>query len=74
MLKEKFKGLKISIKGWQKEEYGELEEKARKLVEEIVELDQKGEVLVLEDEEIQSRKSKFVELWQLLKARDVMFS
>lgn len=39
-----------------------------------MELDKKREAVGLEDEEIQSRKSKFVELWRLLKARDVMFA
>lgn len=43
MLKEKLQGLKVGIKGWHKDEYGELEEEVRRLVEEIVDLDNKGE-------------------------------
>jgi len=68
--KEKSKGLKLGLKEWHKEEYGEIDEKVRRLVEEIVDLNNKGEVDGLLEGDVQSRKTKFVELWKLLKAKD----
>lgn len=72
VLKEKLKRLKVGIKEWHKDEYDELEEKVRRLVEEIIDLDSKGEEVLLVDSEVQTRKVNFEELWKLLKARDVM--
>jgi len=68
LLKEKLKGLKVGLKGWHKEEYVDLEENVRRLVEEISELDCKGEYVGLEEFKIQHRKYKFVVLWRILKA------
>lgn len=47
-----------------------MEERVERLVEEIKELDEKGEEVGLEEEEIESRKAKFCDLWRILKARD----
>lgn len=74
VLKEKLKGLKVGLKGWHKEEYRDREENARRLVEEISKLNCKGEDVGLEELEIQSRKSKFVEFWRILKTRDSMMA
>lgn len=41
-----------------------------RLVEEIRGLDEKGEVVALDDREITMRKEKFEELWTILKAKD----
>lgn len=43
VLKEKLKGLKVKIKEWNKEEYGGMEERVEKLVEEINDLDELSE-------------------------------
>jgi hypothetical protein len=60
ILKEKLKGLKATIKEWNKEEYGGMEERVERLVEEISAIDEKGEEESLSE----------VELWRLLKAKD----
>ena len=72
VLKEKLKGLKVGLKEWRNEEYRELEEKVRRLVEEIVEHDNRGEEDRLVELDVQTRKKKFAELWRLLKARGSM--
>jgi len=79
VLKEKLKGLKVKIKEWNKIEYGGMEERVEKLVEEIKGLIKRGEegVLeevegVLEEVEVLSRKAKFEELWKLLKMKDAL--
>ena len=52
VLKEKLNGLKTGIKEWYRIEYGEVEEKNRKLVEDIVDLDKKGEEARLGEVEV----------------------
>jgi hypothetical protein len=70
ILKEKLKGLKSVIRSWHKEVYGAMDTKIRLLVEDIKDLDVKGELVVLSEEEVDSRKRKFSELWHLLKSKD----
>jgi len=72
VLKEKLKGLKVKLKAWSKEEYGGMEERVVKLVEEIKGLDERGEEGTLEDVDVLNRKSKFEELWKLLKVKDAL--
>ena len=52
VLKEKLNGLKTGIKEWYRIEYREVEEKNRKLVEDIVDLDKKGEEARLGEVEV----------------------
>ena len=73
VLKEKLKGIKGEIKEWNKVEYGGMEERMEKLVEEINSIDEKGEEGVLEESEMVSRKLKFEELGRLLKAKYALF-
>ncbi|WJX53700.1 hypothetical protein P8452_39668 [Trifolium repens] len=70
ILKERFKGLKIAIKEWNREGSGDPGEKKRKLVSEILALDNKSEVAGLSQVEVATRKDKFEELWRLLKGID----
>ena len=72
VLKENLKGLKATIKEWNKEEYGGTEDRVERLVEDIRGLDELGEERRLSEEEVVSRKSKFEELWKLLKAKDAL--
>lgn len=51
-------------------EYGGLDDRVKRLTEEIVVLDVWGEVGGLNEEEVQLRKLKFSSLWRLLKAKD----
>jgi len=74
VLKEKLKGLKAIIKEWNKEEYGGMEERVERLVEDIRGPDEKGEEEVLSSVEVESRKCKFKELWRLLKAKDALIA
>jgi hypothetical protein len=71
VLKERLKGLKGVIKNWSKEVYGKPEEKKKSLVEEIIKaLDLKSEGVGLSMEEVAIRKSRFEELWVVLKCID----
>jgi len=70
ILKEKLKKLEILLKEWNKEEYGGMEDKIIKLVEEIAEVDVRSEVGALGEVEVQLRKDKFESLWRLLRAKD----
>ena len=70
VLREKLKALKLKIKEWHKEEYDDMDAGVDKLVEDIHELDVRGEEVGLNGEEIQRRKSWFGDLWRLLKAKD----
>jgi hypothetical protein len=70
VLKEKLKVLKSKIKLWNKVEYGGMEDRIEKLVEDIKRLDEKGEEEGLCDVEVNARKNKFEEVLRLLKAKD----
>jgi hypothetical protein len=70
VLKEKLKALKGRIKEWHKEEYGDMDARVDKLVEDIHELDVRGELVGLNGEEIHRRKTMFSDLWTLLRAKD----
>ena len=74
VLKEKLKALKFIVKGWSKEEYGGMEERVERLVEEIKDIDEKREVGVLSDWEVDLRKAKFEDLWRILKAKDALIA
>jgi hypothetical protein len=70
ILKEKLKKLKLRLKEWNTEEYGGMEDRITKLVEEIAEVDARSEMGVLGDADVQIRKAKFEDLWRLLRAKD----
>jgi hypothetical protein len=72
VLKEKLKGLKAKIKEWNKEVYGGLDTKIQLLVEEIKEIDVRGELCGLSNVEAENRKNFFSHLWHLLKSKDSM--
>ena len=70
ILKNKLKGLKEELRVWSKEVYGNLNLKAEKLIEEIADLDVKGEFGALSSDEVFVRKKKFEEMWSLLRCKD----
>jgi len=72
VLKEKLKCLKVTLKEWSKGEYGGMEERLVRLVEDIKNLDEKGEEGTLTEREVGLRKEMFKELWRLLKAKDAL--
>ncbi|MCI08407.1 putative transposon TX1 protein, partial [Trifolium medium] len=72
VLKEKVNGLKGVIKAWGKEVYGAIDSKIRLLVEDIKDVDLKGELLGLSEEEVANKKLFFFELWHLLKSKESM--
>ncbi|MCI00522.1 transposon TX1 putative protein, partial [Trifolium medium] len=72
ILKEKLKGLKVKLKEWNKEIYGDIDTKILFLVEEIKEKDLRGEMLDLSDSDVELRKHHFSELWHLLKSKESM--
>jgi len=59
VLKEKLKRLKFSIKEWHHGIYGDMEAKKSKAVDDILELDVRGEDMGLSDEEVDLRKTLF---------------
>ncbi|MCI11307.1 transposon TX1 putative protein, partial [Trifolium medium] len=72
VLQEKLKGLKGVIKAWGEEVYGAIDSKIRLLVEDIKDVDVKGELVSLSEEEVANRKLFFSELWHLLKSKESM--
>jgi hypothetical protein len=71
ILKEKLKGLKETLKVWNKEVYGEIDTKISFLVEEIKEKDLRGEVGSLSAEEVVLRRKHFFDLWHLLNSKEL---
>jgi hypothetical protein len=74
ILKEKLKGLKAKIKVWNKEVYGGVDLKISQLIEDIGELDVRGELEVLTEGEVSHRKHLFGVLWQLLRSKESLLS
>jgi hypothetical protein len=72
VVKEKLKGLKLVLKDWHKHAYGGLEDRIGGLVVEIRDLDSKGEEVGLSSQEVEGRKTKFGELWRLLKSKEAL--
>jgi hypothetical protein len=72
VLKEKLKILKTSIKGWNKVEFGKMEESIRCLISSIRIMDLKGEQGLLETVEVEERKKLFCDLWRLLKSKETL--
>jgi hypothetical protein len=72
MLKEKLKSIKIRLKEWSKEEFGGMEARITSLIEDIQELDVKSELVGLIDGVVDLRKSKFIDLWNLLKSKEAI--
>ncbi|MCH85190.1 LINE-1 reverse transcriptase like, partial [Trifolium medium] len=72
VLKEKLKLLKVVLKQWNKEVYGNVDYKIEKTTEEIEVLEVKCENVGLEEAELLERKEKFDYLWMLLKSKESM--
>jgi len=72
VLKEKLKALKLDLKEWHKGEYGGMDGRLEKLVEDIADLDLKGDAGLLSGVEIQRRKDLFGELRRILKAKNAL--
>jgi hypothetical protein len=72
ILKEKLKGLNVTIKAWNKEVYGALDTKITLLIEEIKDVDLRGELVGLTAEEIGKQKEHFSALWYLMKSKESM--
>jgi hypothetical protein len=72
VLREKLKGLKVTIKEWNKEVYGAIDSKILILVEEIKDIDVRGELMTLSEEEVELRKVHFRSLWHLLRSKEAL--
>jgi hypothetical protein len=72
ILKEKFKSLKMAVKGWNKAEFGGIDSRIEKLVVAINDLDIRGQLAGLSDQEVQLRKEYFTDLWKLLKGKEAV--
>jgi hypothetical protein len=65
ILKEKLKGLKVHLRGWNHETYGELDTKIAKIVKDINLLDIQSEESGISDVEVVARKNLFAQMWHL---------
>jgi hypothetical protein len=63
ILKEKLKGLKTHLRGWNKATYGQLDFKINEIVEDIKELDMRSELVGLSANEVIMRKKLFGDMW-----------
>jgi hypothetical protein len=72
VLREKLKGLKVTIKEWNKEVYGAIDSKILILVEEIKDTDVRGELMTLSEEEVELRKVHFRSLWHLIRSKEAL--
>ncbi|MCI44146.1 RNA-directed DNA polymerase (Reverse transcriptase), partial [Trifolium medium] len=70
VLKEKLRGLKARLKEWNKVEFGNVEGRLKKLVEDIQDLDVRGEITGLDPQEVILRKALFDDFWKLQKFRE----
>ncbi|WJX68405.1 dihydrolipoyllysine-residue acetyltransferase [Trifolium repens] len=70
ILKERLKWLKVVIKEWNKETYGDPNENKNELIADILALDNKRENVGLSKVEVETRMQKFEQLWSLLKRID----
>jgi hypothetical protein len=68
ILKEKLRGLKSKLIDWNKAEFGNVEVRVSRLVEDIKDLDLRGELGGLTPLEVTVRKDLFVELWKFKEA------
>jgi hypothetical protein len=70
VLKEKLKALKLCLKEWHSKEYGNVDCNISKRVEEIRDLDVRGESMGLSTHEVSRRKELFVDFWKLQKIKE----
>ncbi|MCI02620.1 RNA-directed DNA polymerase (Reverse transcriptase), partial [Trifolium medium] len=70
VLKGKLRGLKVRLKEWNKVEFGNVEGRMKKLVEDIQDLDVRGEIMGLAPHEVNLRKALFEEFWKLQKFKE----
>lgn len=70
IVKEKMKLLKVKLKIWNLEVFGNIDHNLKALEEDISSLDTKAELVGLYEEEVCMRKSKFVNLRDALEAKE----
>ena len=63
MLKEKIKGLKRRLKEWNKTQFGDIQQKLRRIEMELNKLEKEGDDRQLNEQEIKLRKQLQEELW-----------
>jgi hypothetical protein len=72
ILKEKLKRLKLCLKDWSKVEFGSVDTRLKKIIDDIQVLDIRGETFGLVSEEVTQRKELFSELWKLQKSKEAI--
>ncbi|MCH95019.1 transposon TX1 putative protein, partial [Trifolium medium] len=72
VLQAKLRCLKLRLKDWSMVEFGNVENKVKILIENIQELDLRGEITGLASHEMIARKELFVEFWKLQKYRETI--
>lgn len=69
VLQEKLKLLKVKLKSWNWDVFGNVDHRIKKVEVEISRLDTKAELVGLTEEDVSERRLKFVELWSALNAK-----
>ena len=70
VLKSKLKGLRATLKEWNRCEYGDVDGRLVKLKEDIEGLDKRSEGVFLSVEEVAYRKRLFEDFWRLAKSKE----
>ncbi|MCH98078.1 transposon TX1 putative protein [Trifolium medium] len=72
VVKEKLKSLKVRLKEWNKVEYGSMDLRIKTLIEDIQDLDIRGELSGLASHDVALRKELFDEFWNLQKSKEAL--
>ncbi|GKV27589.1 hypothetical protein SLEP1_g36748 [Rubroshorea leprosula] len=70
---QKLKLLKGSLKGWNKEVFGNMETQYEQAVKKIEQVDRQNEIADLEEAEIVKRQEGFSEMWDVLRKKELIW-
>ncbi|GKV46066.1 hypothetical protein SLEP1_g53078 [Rubroshorea leprosula] len=71
--KQKLKGLKEFLKGWNRDVFGDMEAQYEQAVKQIEQVDMKNEELDLEEFEILQRQEGFQKMWDIMRKKEVIW-
>ncbi|GLT40917.1 hypothetical protein SLA2020_150140 [Shorea laevis] len=71
--KQKLKGLKEFLKGWNREIFGDMEAQYEQAIKKVEHVDLKNEEVDLDEWEIFQRQEGFQKMWDIMKKREVIW-
>ncbi|GKV32368.1 hypothetical protein SLEP1_g40981 [Rubroshorea leprosula] len=71
--KQKLKGLKAFLKGWNKEVFGNMEAQYEQAAKQVEQIDMKNEEIDLDELEITQRQEGFQKMWDIMRRREVIW-